>query len=334
MTDIAASLQRNWLAMAARAPSPHNTQPARWRFNGAVVELWQDGSRWLPAADPQARDYRIALGMAWEALSLAANLDDWRLQAPVFDSAVDAIPSSGLMRVAHAQMSKCADADPLAQWQATRHCWRGRFVNEAQTRAVLTACVAGHEHIATLLPESAIELLSLWHDRAAADLLGDPAVAGELHRWMRYSPATPGWACDGLSADCLLLSRWEARMASVLMRPASLRWLARLGVLRRVVSEQAATRSAAGLVLIRANRDDDPFAAGRAWYRFWLALTAHGLAAVPMSSLADEPASRIRLTRAFPQPEGQVLLNAMRVGLMPAAVPVSARLPVEELLID
>jgi hypothetical protein len=86
-------------------------------------------------------------------------------------------------------------------------------------------------------------------------------------------------------------------------------------------------------VLIRAH-GDDPFAAGRAWYRFWLALTARGLAAVPMSSLADEPASRMRLMKAFPQPEGQVLLNAMRVGLMPAAVPVSARLPVEELLID
>lgn len=333
MNDLAAR-QRAWLAVAARAPSPHNAQPARWRFDGEVVELWQDASRWLAAADPGARDHRIALGMAWEALDLAAGADNWRLEAPVFDVPATAAPPLGNpTRVAWARLAPDTTADPLAAWQLERHCWRGRFADsDAATRALLADSVTRHAQVAWLLPEAAAEPVSRWHDHAAAELLRDPAVAGELRHWMRHSPRSRDWPRDGLAADCLLLSRWEAHAAALLMRPLPLRWLARLGMLRLVVSERAPIRSAAGLVLIHAAMADDPFAIGRAWYRFWLALTANGLAAVPMSSSVDEPFTRARLLQAFPLPAGRTPVNLMRVGRRPATVPASARLPVEELL--
>jgi len=63
--------QERILAEVSRAPSVHNVQPARWRFDDDGVTLLQDRSRRLPAADPTGRDVEASLGASFEGMHLA-----------------------------------------------------------------------------------------------------------------------------------------------------------------------------------------------------------------------------------------------------------------------
>jgi hypothetical protein len=54
-----------------RAPSVHNTQPWRWRFRGAGVELHADCGRRLTATDPEGRDLVLSCGCALHHLRVA-----------------------------------------------------------------------------------------------------------------------------------------------------------------------------------------------------------------------------------------------------------------------
>jgi len=55
---------RTVLALAARAPSVHNTQPWRWRVDAESLHLYADASRQLPNTDPDGRDLILSCGAA------------------------------------------------------------------------------------------------------------------------------------------------------------------------------------------------------------------------------------------------------------------------------
>jgi hypothetical protein len=330
-----AALFRRWVGAAARAPSAHNTQPARWRLTHIEVELHEDPTRWLAAGDETARDQRVALGMAWEAMSLAASVDGWRIAPPNFDDVLWPAPASSVRRIAHAAVEHGAALDPLAAAQTRRHCWRGKFTAaDARARSTLSDVMREHAVIVHVVPESAQAALAAIYDRAAAKLLEHHGTASELYAWMRFSSRDERWSRDGLSADCMALSGAEARVASWLMRPNVLVWLRRFGLLGLLVSERAKTLSATTLVVINSDAASSPFSVGRAWYRFWLGLTTAGLSAVPMSALVDEPQAREELARIASLPADRIPFNVMRVGMAPHEnLPVSARLPLEELIL-
>lgn len=55
---------RGALALAAAAPSVHNTQPWRWRVGPRIVHLHADLARGLPATDTRGRDMIVSCGVA------------------------------------------------------------------------------------------------------------------------------------------------------------------------------------------------------------------------------------------------------------------------------
>lgn len=61
------------LRYAILAPSSHNSQPWRFRIQGAVVELFADYERSLPVADPEDRELTISCGAALFNLRTALN---------------------------------------------------------------------------------------------------------------------------------------------------------------------------------------------------------------------------------------------------------------------
>src|SRR5271165_1434657 len=52
----------NVVAIAARAPSVHNTQPWKFRVTGDVIELRADPDRILPQIDPVGRELIVSCG--------------------------------------------------------------------------------------------------------------------------------------------------------------------------------------------------------------------------------------------------------------------------------
>ncbi|WP_345378425.1 Acg family FMN-binding oxidoreductase [Pseudonocardia yuanmonensis] len=59
------------LALAARAPSVHNSQPWRWRVGDDRVDLYADLTRWLPLTDTDGRDLVLSCGAALHHLQVA-----------------------------------------------------------------------------------------------------------------------------------------------------------------------------------------------------------------------------------------------------------------------
>jgi hypothetical protein len=327
-----------WLsavAQAGRAPSPHNAQPARWLLRGDQVQLFGAGSGWLAAGDPAGRDDLVALGMAWEAMSIALSTAGSALARPTLAASANDRSASALRLVAQGALLGAGSADPLAGWQSQRRSYRGRFAPASRAqRSELDAGLELFADTAMPLEESAQPRIARWYDAAAAEGLRDGAVASELYRFMRFSRRHPGWTRDGLAADCMMLGGVEAWAASWLMRPAVLSVLGRLRLTAALVSEKPKVLSATRIVMIHGAAGESPFETGRRWYRFWLALTAAGFSGVPMSALADSPGYSAELLAAQPLPAGQRLVNVMRVGPAPAILAArSARLPPAELLL-
>ena len=66
-----ADLVESLVAMAARAPSLHNTQPWRFRTGSHGLELTADPDRFLPGLDPAGREMLLSCGAALFGLRLA-----------------------------------------------------------------------------------------------------------------------------------------------------------------------------------------------------------------------------------------------------------------------
>jgi len=335
---VNAVTQSQWLqalALAARAPSPHNAQPARWQLEANEVRLMADSAGWLAAGDPSGRDDFVALGMAWESMALALSTLGFALATPRMAASAEDRRRAGSRLVASGSVSAGAAPEPLASQLDQRRSFRGTFSPATAAQlASLDACIAGHADTALPIAESLRKDVAGWYDAAAAEGLRNPEIAQELYRFMRFSRRDPRWALDGLAADCMQLGRFEAFGASLLMRPAMLALLGRLGLVGMLVSERPKVLSAARLVVIHAASSESPFDAGRRWFRFWLALCAAGFSAVPMSALADSPRYSASLLAAQPMPPGRRLLNVMRVGPSPnPPAPQSARLGAEALVV-
>lgn len=340
MSPPAVARLRAWVAAAARAPSAHNVQPARWRFDGGRIVLFEDTHRRLAAGDPTGRDAALALGMAWEGLALAASADGWTLTPPrrpvagEGEGEPDRVP--WWRAIASGTFVEGATPDPLAAAVSSRRSCRQPFrTATAAERATLATVFGAHAGIASPVDPPVQAALAGAHQAASIDLLRDLAIGAELYAWLRLSPHHPDRHRDGLDAACLALGTFEAAGARVAMRPRIAAFLAATGLGGLLVDEAGRSRSATTLAVLHVPASVDDFAAGRSFYRFWLALAAAGFAAVPMSALVDTKRGRAALAANVALVPGHRILNVLRVGPAPTApLPESARLPVGELLVD
>ena len=314
---------------AARAPSAHNVQPARWRFEpGGDVVLFRARDRELPVADPTGHDVQASLGAAFEGMAIALSRLGLTLRAPVPERAAQAEGCEPVMR---ARISRGATVDPLAAYVGERRTYRGRFTRRgARELAAARSLAAADVHVI----DDALDIRasSRSHDAATWHFESQPAHHAELWSWLRLSPHDPRYRRDGLNADCLALSALERMAASVLLRPIVFSSLARLRLARHLVSEATQVRSAIALLLFLPRRTDPAFDVGRRFYRVWLELTRAGLHAAPMSASADDPAVRAQYDSLVSA--DRRLANVLRVGHAPeGGVAESFRLPAPELMV-
>lgn len=325
-------LQHALVSEAARAPSVHNVQPARWRFepNGGV-RLFRATRRVLPTADPSGHDVRLSLGAAWEGLSIALSRCGLALTEP---EPLSANAGPDLAPIVHARLVASHNGeDRLATWVEKRRSYRGTF--QRTSPEVLERLEAFRaDDVSFTDPSASLAPFAAMYDHANYAFLTNPAYQDELYQWLRLERSHRDWGRDGINADCLALSASERWVASVAFRPRVFRRLVHVGIGRMLVSEAAQIRSAAALLLFVPERSLSEFAVGRRFYRLWLELTALGLSLAPMSALADSPESAAALSEMHGIPASRRLANVFRVGTPPPrGVARSPRLPVGELLV-
>lgn len=184
--DLPRQAMADLVAAATMAPSMHNTQPWRFRFQPAsqTIGLYADPARMLRFGDPDGRALHIACGAALFNLRLAAAVAG---RQPVFRLLPD--PSQHLLLATVRLAGPCRAQPVEVELHAAipaRRTNRSPFSSRPVPPGVL-AELAGAARIEGAIlhfpdHQEAIRLLGLARDAERA-LLSDPAYRSELARW-------------------------------------------------------------------------------------------------------------------------------------------------------
>ncbi|MHA7775233.1 hypothetical protein [Roseibium sp. M-1] len=306
------------------APSVHNTQPTRWQRDGTgALLLTLAADRLLAVGDPKGQDARFSGGTALRGTVLALARQGLGVKGWEIDG--------GKARLEFGGEPAAAPDLGLLQKRTT---WRGGFSKTSAANLADLTDICNRRSDVTLAAESGqIHRLAELNDMSSLGIMRNPAFRAELCHWMRFTRSDPRWSKDGLSAEALAMSGFEARAAQIVLRRPVFEMLDRLGLGKAIVSEGAKTRSATGLATFHRPRDEDCWTSGMHFYDFWIALTAAGLAAWPMAVLADDPDANREVVRLLGLPETDRLITVLRVGPHPGArQPAKARLGAAELV--
>lgn len=295
-----------------RAPSAHNTQPARLTAEGDRLVLGWDPQCELTVADPSRRDLWLSLGAFAESVFIAASETrhalemswtiDTRQQVAGILARVG--PSSGA--------GPFGAADLLARRTA-----RGPYAapppNANELAALLDSPLSEDVHL-SLLPPALLEVLLPEADRWS---FSTPAQVEELRRWLRLDRKHPAYTEDGLTFEALAMSDIQARALWIALSPTGWRALSRLGGpsllaaagrLDGIGSVVALHTSAAAATEPAAVAE-----AGRALLRTWLAAGRVGLSVHPLSQLIDCPTTAEKVYAALPGSDRRAL-SVFRIG--------------------
>ena len=327
--------QRKVIVTAANlAPSVHNTQPARWRFDpdGAVTIL-ADRLRFLAVGDPQGQDAALSCGAAIEGTVMALASQGLRGEVTE-DLWMQPSNADGPCPVARIEIRGDTRPDPLAEHVPHRFTWRGTFLPPGdEILRALQQWAATRDDITVVHDVQAREMLADLNDEASLRAYRNPAYRKELVSWMRLSPRHSDYHRDGLGLKALDISRIEGMGAQVTLGTPLYGLLDRLGISGPLLSEKAKTMSAAAIALVHMPVDQSPVVTGRQFYRAWLDLTRLGLAAWPMAVLADDSQASQQCRKRFAIPAERRFVMALRLGAAGGTVP-RARLPAETLIVD
>jgi nitroreductase len=317
------------LAAAARAPSPHNTQPWRVAVAGDRVVVHADASRWLSHGDPSRRDLHLSVGGFIEALHLALAADGVSAETP--DPLGFKTPAGTTLTLRSA-VPAGSQALLAASLLRRRQTSRLRYSPRAPEPAAIAALAQAAEAAGLALhvvDQAAAERrdLDAWTYAAARESWLDPRAVAELNDWVRIDPEGARRPQDGLSTHCLGLSPAEtvalvAATRAGVWRAAHFTFLAPVLAAALGRSEARAVEEAPFLgVLVAPGEAGD---AGAGLLRVWLAATHAGLALAPVSVLLDRRGWELG-RRLGVSPTR--LVTAFRIGRS-APAPRSARRPV------
>jgi nitroreductase len=260
MTDE--TLLADLVALAARAPSPHNTQPWSPRVvagaggpgaAGPAVEVAVVPGRTLPAGDPTFRDVLLSLGAWVECAAVGAAAAGRALVVEPLPAlrALDALPVRGAADprrpVLRVRLGGAAAGPPTATPDDVREraVYRGDLAGDPAVYADLPAGTLAPGLSLRAVDAAVLARLVRW---GGIGTFARRPVVEELVHWLRLDPRHPGYARDGLNDRVLLLPPALARLAAPVTRRPWLRdpALAVLGAAARAADRVLAARWRAG----------------------------------------------------------------------------------------
>lgn len=308
-----------------RAPSAHNTQPARLHVDGDALVVGWDPARELVVGDPTRRDLWLSLGAFVESVVTAGASEgigvgvEWRLDARAHT-------------VARLTEKPCETVVFTADELRRRRCARGPYADPATSAAEVAdvAATAGAGDGLVVVPVAVVDELLPVADRWSWT---PPALVDELRDWMRLDHGDPRYHEDGLSDVALALTPGQSRALRLATGRRVWPLLRRVGG-PSLLGAASAISGRGTVVALTAPAAEAATPAqvgelGRLLLRVWLAAGRAGLAVHPLSVLVDSPltATRLRLALA-PEGDDRRVLSVFRIG-RPVDAPVeSARRPV------
>lgn len=282
------------LRAAILAANPHDTQPWQFQAYDDGIVFIANRRRNLGSFDPFRREMHLALGAATENFVLAAQAYGIDTQVMPYEGRLDPEPGNtpvAAVWVGLAQgtpnRDKLVDAIPL------RHTNRGPYhpgrpVAQAQLDELANMVSDQTVQVAFVAePVAKAEMGSLIVE-ATKQIVADRQMSEDSARWIRTSPSEIEEHRDGITLDASGMSPFVTALGKMLpdLDPATADsyWL---DATRDV---QIPTAPVLGAIFVSDRLDmKSSIAAGRAWQRLHLALTAAGLSAQPL----NQPVERI-----------------------------------------
>jgi len=269
------------MALAAWAPSVHNSQPWRWRVRSRSIDLYADMTRHLTATDPQARDLLMSCGAALHHLRVAFRALGWTGTVRRLPSAAD---PDHLATIDLATHEATAEDFRLASAIPVRRTDRRRYSSWPVPDGLLT-------QLSALIEDKGMVLVSvdkpdlrhkLAMDIAKAATLQDASIEyqDELSVWA----GMPEGASDGVPGANI--PRLPEPNADLHMRsfPGG-----------ELADNEPGDDLDAGVLMVLATLSDDPLSrlqAGEALSTVLLAATTIGLATCPLTQALEVTATR------------------------------------------
>ncbi|WP_433567300.1 Acg family FMN-binding oxidoreductase [Nocardia sp. CA-151230] len=307
--------------LAARAPSLHNTQPWRWRFDGRRLSLFADAARQLSSTDPLGRQLVISCGAMLHHVRTGFADRGWRTD-------ITRVPDQRHPdRLAAIEFRPWHNPPPSIRSlaRAIEHRRTDRLALRAphgwgELLPRLRALTAAQYARLDVLDESVRpELTAL--SREFATLRGhDLFYDTELHWWTGHSEDHQGIPRSALASDAEF-----ARVGVGRVFPPGPRTAHRDHLTDR-----------ARLVVLSAVRDSVPqwLRIGEALSAVLLECTAADLATCALTNITELPAGRDLLTGLISSPG--IPQVVVRIGTVPAdntyTPPPTPRRPVAEIL--
>jgi hypothetical protein len=292
-----------------RAPSAHNAQPWQLHYAADRVELVRDPARELLEGDPTQRDLYLSLGAFVEAVLISAAAVGVGLR---FEPGGDPQP----LRVGTFLPAEELYETPFTSADLERRQTSRLEYDPGRLGADELAAARGQLGVGAELHEIPTRDLVGLASAADRHLWESPEVVEELRRWLRLSRRHPRYAEDGLSYDCLGLSRLQAAAAAVLLQRPVYRLVRGLGLHRAFMTTASLLeREGSALVLVgAAETKEDVLTQGRTLLRVWLAIAQRGLYTHPLSQILDCPETERELASRVGVAPGRGLLSIFRVG--------------------
>lgn len=315
-------------AWAVFAPSPLNTQPWKLELRGAdTLLLRTDSSRLLKFTDPGARQTWISHGCFLEALALAAR--EWGYAVDF-----DIQPEPGIVAAARFYVD-AAPPDPLFSSLRFRQTNRRKYEPVALTAVELSEMGGLARYFCE--PAEIKKIAKICRD-AAKIAVASQVVNRESVAWMRFDSQELAARRDGIGMAQSGLgkpSQWLLDQVS-LDRDSAADPEGSLSMQSvKMLSEQAASASAFGVIASASNLRVAQIDAGRDFLRIHLRATRLGLCLHPLSHVLEDHEGmeplRARLREVLQVPLEEHFMMFFRIG---RAEPVefSPRRPLQDFL--
>ncbi|CAM3633554.1 Acg family FMN-binding oxidoreductase [Smaragdicoccus niigatensis] len=308
------------VALASRAPSLHNSQPWRWKFDRAGLNLFTDRTRLIPSTDPTGRELMLSCGATLDHLRAAMASIGWK-------TAVERFPNPNnllhLAQVTFAPSEFVTEADRK----------RARAIEDRRTDRLPFGPPIGWTMFETvvrpLLPDD-VEM-TVVSEGAMSDIRRASELADNIRRYdSRYHAALHDWTSrrdtnDGVPADALLTADENQRV------PAGRAFPMHDGGNRR----PAVIEDSAKIVVLSTDSDQltDLLRCGEAMSTVLLEATMSGYATCPLTHIVELQSSRSSVKKGVGGDRlPQVLI---RIGSRPEqdfTPPQTDRRPVSEIL--
>lgn len=325
-TSLSRQLLEEWVELATKAPSGHNTQPWKFSIEERSITIYPDYKRSLPVVDADNHALFISLGCAIENIVIAANHKGF--MSNILNFPKDA--KEECIRISFQEMN-CCEWDPLyemiRQRQSTRCLYDGKPIPEAHLEQLQEAAQQEDVECIFITDKKDFEPLIGFIKEGNLLQFSNKAFVNELISWIRFSKRDAYEKADGLNAQSMGM-------------PFIPQWLGKW-ILNYLVSGRSEARkweklirSSSALVLFVAQQHHKKnwLHLGRSFQRMALTASQLGIKLAHVNMPCEELKVRKKLVWHYQLGEKQPLL-LVRLGYA-KAMPPAMRRPLSEVLLN